>query len=65
MGKGAVTFSEPGEVAQETGPGREGGRVLLPGSVPRQGRGALVQDPEQVGCSGGTLTPEAWGEAGR
>lgn len=63
MGKGAVTFSEPGEVAQETGPGREGGRVLLPGSVPGQGWGALVQDPEQV--NGGTLTPESWGEAGR
>ena len=39
MGKRAVTFSEPGDVAQETGPGREGGRVLLPGSVPRQDRG--------------------------
>ena len=62
MGKGAVTFSEPGDVAQETGPGREGGRVLLPGSVPGQGRGALIQGSEQV--NGGTLTPEAWGEAG-
>lgn len=62
MGKGAVTFSEPGDVAQETGPGREGGRVLLPGSGPGQGQGALVQGPEQV--NGGTLTPEAWGEAG-
>lgn len=42
MGKASVTFNEPGEVAQETGPGREGGRVLLAGSVPGQGWRAVI-----------------------
>ena len=35
--EGAGEFREAGELAQEAGPGKEGGRALLTGSLPGQG----------------------------